>query len=222
MAKLSNLKLIYNIFLLQSFTIIGLQKQLHTDWTTALRCSTYFVGVLFGIYLETNRKNEKIQTRCIKSVIFLCGITYYVFFIVDLSKWMSLENFIKTLSIIEPLHKICYASLVGLIITFCYYEKSSILNNFLSARVFQTLSKLTFCIYLVHPSVQYYKQFVIGSEFSVAEALMIELSVAIFFSVILHVIVEEPFRKMGNLIAAKLSSKSSTDDNSSIQLKKEL
>lgn len=181
---------------------------LHMFFTTSKRCSTYFVGVLFGIYMEKNRVNETRIGSWVKCAILANGTTLIVLSFIDFSKWMSLKNFVTILSIVEPFHKICYASFIGFIIMFCRTESSSLLNKFLSARIFIPLSKLSYCIYLVFPIVQIYQQYLPMTFItSSVELLVFDLMIAIFFSIILHVIIEEPFRKLGNLVAIGLFSK---------------
>lgn len=115
--------------------------------------------MLFGFFIDNLEKPgsvAKINARLWKRGIFLSGFATMLPYVVNLSEWMSYENFIISLSYVEVLHKISYGCLIGLIIVFCHFERTVKLNKFLSCRTFKFFSKLTFSMYLVHPIIQLY------------------------------------------------------------------
>lgn len=125
---------------------------------TTFRSSTYFVGVIFGIYIDKleSKKTDKVKTlpSWMKYTAIVTAVAAYVPLFADFSRWMSLEECLLTLSIFQPLHSLCYASFIGFIITLCRFGNSPLINKFLSARFFKTFSMLTFSIYMVNPIVK--------------------------------------------------------------------
>lgn len=136
--------------------------------TTSLRCSTYFVGVVFGVFIERLETDETDKVKSLPSwmkyAAVLTGVAAFVPIFNDFSSWMSLENFLVTLSLVQPLHSLCYASFIGFVITLCYFGKSPLINQFLSARFFKTFSMLSFSIYMVNPTVKNYYHLRIESD----------------------------------------------------------
>lgn len=140
--------------------VVGLQKNRKIFVMTSLRCSSYFVGVIFGIFIE---KLETDETDKVKTLPFwmkysaiVTGFAAIVPLFIDFSSWTSLENFLVTLSVVQPLHSLCYASFIGFVITLCRFGKTPHINQFLSARFFKIFSMLSFSIYMVNLTVKNY------------------------------------------------------------------
>lgn len=127
--------------------------------STITRSAPYLIGLIFGYFIdktETNGidisdvicKKNRILIRMIYGhwlclPVLLFGLNEY-----------QLINFSTLGYYVESITKITLPLTASVLITSCHFGKHEKINKFLSMNIWKPISKISYPLYLVHPSIQ--------------------------------------------------------------------
>mmetsp|Transcript_27292 Transcript_27292/g.43913 ORF Transcript_27292/g.43913 Transcript_27292/m.43913 type:complete len:874 (+) Transcript_27292:121-2742(+) len=184
-------------------------------WT---RCPAYYIGVIFGMfYLDWNRNKWKIpeqyKTAIVTGLVFvICGIFFGTVYgchgAYQTDKQWSNDDEAAYIALSKPAWSIGVAMMLFL----CFEGEGGLINDFLSILPFRYLSKLTFGMYLAHPTVLsllYYNR-VTPLEWSIiayASRFIFALGGTMLGAFVLHLCVELPCANLSGLLMVVLFPK---------------
>ncbi|PRD35853.1 UNVERIFIED_CONTAM: nrf-6 [Trichonephila clavipes] len=125
----------------------------YTYANTLSRAGPYFIGILFGymmIKYPDIQVSKKLQVICWCVSAGACGCVIFI-----TSAWFKVY-YPSTLQLViyASLYKIAFTSGIAWMTFCCMTGRGGFINDFLSWKLWVSLSKLTFLIYLIHPYLQ--------------------------------------------------------------------
>ncbi|XP_039294742.1 nose resistant to fluoxetine protein 6-like [Nilaparvata lugens] len=173
-----------------------------------MRAGPWVIGFALGLLLKDSKKLQlkKAEMKMGWTLTLIClSISYfgvYPFVQYGFEHGAIVDSLYNTFS-----HSI-FALAVGWIIYACQKGHGGFVNSFLSSILFQRLSKMTYCFYLVHPLVQalQYSQIVSPrtySDLSQISLLLGDVLYSLMFAAILYVAVEAPVANIENRLLEK-------------------
>ncbi|GAB1611147.1 hypothetical protein Ahia01_001401800, partial [Argonauta hians] len=123
------------------------------------RISPYLVGILYGFHLNRNRGKIHINGTLSTVLWSLATISALcvVYGLYNIMNGVVVSQWVNVLYI--TLHKPVWGLCVGWVIFACYNGYGGYVNTLLSWKALVPLSRLTYCVYLVHPIVMVYYYF---------------------------------------------------------------
>lgn len=125
--------------------------------TTYARIDSWMIGILIGYIMH---KTEGKRVELSKPIIFI-GWTMTalvmltaIFGAYPLHQDYFLENPLIADAIYESLKGFSWCMAMAWVIFACHYSRGGIVKRFLSLSIWMPISKLSFCIYLIHVPVQ--------------------------------------------------------------------
>lgn len=157
------------VYILVMYMVHGFRTSLMSDtgsrkevlvYTTAIgRLGSWMMGILVGylLHLSEGRTIKMCSKLVALGWILTTGMIAAVIFI---QYPLRQENYMNNPLIADALYDafkpICWGLALGWIILACHVSQGNIVKRFLSLSLWLPISKLSFCIYLVHLPVQAY------------------------------------------------------------------
>lgn len=123
---------------------------------THTRMLAWLVGVILGFILQKTRDMKLHLAR--NQIILGWTMSFLIMFAIvfgpyDLHQYENVEPPVST-SLYEALHRTAWCVSLAWIIFACHHGYGGPVNHFLSLGFWQPISRLTYCIYLIHVEVQ--------------------------------------------------------------------
>lgn len=181
---------------------------------THTRATPYVIGIFLGYYLnDLRKKNKKLQLSKVK--ILLCWIVatglclsvilgnFQFFRSVDDHPYNRAES-----SAFIGLHRVAWSVGISWIIIACLYGYGGFINTILSWKLFVPLSRLTYCIFLIHLAVIQYQLGTLRTssyfqDFHIVHLFFGDLTFSIIFSIVLSLMFESPVLVLEKLLLRK-------------------
>ncbi|KAG5876018.1 hypothetical protein JTB14_026224 [Gonioctena quinquepunctata] len=200
---------------------------------THTRCGPYLIGMICGysIYnMKTNsdrKYNLSIFSKllCWLTILTMQGIC--IFLPAQLSEDTVLEN-----AFFNPIHRMVWSTAVCSIILLCETNNADFVNKFLSHPLFQVVARLSYCAYIVHPYIEYYRMASMKTVFNFSRiqlffdswsAIVTSLFLAFFWTIMFEMpipdvekYVVELVKGMFRGIFSKFSTMMKSSENKSI------
>nr|XP_023027647.1 nose resistant to fluoxetine protein 6-like [Leptinotarsa decemlineata] len=118
---------------------------------THTRFPPYMIGMLCGLFMksiQSSRVGKCRLTQVQSFAVWSAAISFLA-----ISTFMSLALSDETTALIalyDAVHRSIWSLGICSIILMCFTHNGGIINKFLSLKIFQVLSKLTYCIYIFH------------------------------------------------------------------------
>ncbi|KAG5870441.1 hypothetical protein JTB14_024978 [Gonioctena quinquepunctata] len=200
---------------------------------THTRCGPYLIGMICGYFIynmktSSDRKyNLSIFSKllCWLTILTMLGIC--IFLPSQLSEDTVLEN-----ALFIPIHRIVWSTAVCSIIFLCETNNADFVNKFLSHPVFQVVARLSYCAYIVHPFIEFYRMVSLRTVFNFSRiqlifdcwgSIVVSLFIAFFWSIMFEMpmpdvekYVVEFVKRMFHGLFSKLSSMMKSSENKSI------
>ncbi|XP_061391658.1 nose resistant to fluoxetine protein 6 [Musca vetustissima] len=134
-------------------------RQRLTYYPTHTRIPTWLMGVIFGYFLFTKNRGRQIPMK--KTYVIIGWVLALGVMLTDLwgPYWRILpENPDAPIiegAFYEPLSRASWACAIGWIVWACYNGHGGLINDFLSWGFFTGLSRLSYCMYVIHRIVQW-------------------------------------------------------------------
>ncbi|KAG5870003.1 hypothetical protein JTB14_018075 [Gonioctena quinquepunctata] len=125
---------------------------------THTRCGPYLIGMICGYFIYNMKTNSDRKYNLSIFSKLLCWLTILtmqgicIFLPAQLSEDTVLEN-----AFFNPIHRMVWSTAVCSIILLCETNNADFVNKFLSHPLFQVVARLSYCAYIVHPSIEYYR-----------------------------------------------------------------
>lgn len=151
-----HLKLIYYFTLLRNRNIEHFFDLLFVTFAPLTRSSVYLVGIIVGYYIDKweSKKKEKKFDKKLRNITILFPILW-ILSLVFLHDILAFFDFGRLAAcILEPTNKMIGALIFGHFIIMCHFSGFGNVNRFLSMYIWKVITRLSYCIYLVHPVIQ--------------------------------------------------------------------
>lgn len=208
-------------------------------YPTHIRAQSYFIGMILGYLLTRYEKNGKcdVEGKVWRLFDFSYDLIFVLFFsfqskICEAIMWLLASTLVTGLFGINIIYYIMQRNLimnsffmgnvrlewaisVSSLILLCHTGKAKIINQILSSRYWMPLAKMGLSIYLIHPVLQYNiqspREFITNFDFShMISNYFCDVLLTVLVSLILYLLVEEPFTLLGKIISNKLFDIDST------------
>ncbi|KAL7035541.1 hypothetical protein ACKWTF_008432 [Chironomus riparius] len=158
----SSIIYMYLIFYLNGFRVTlldeqGIRRDQLTYYATQARIDSWMMGILTGYILYIlEGKNIKFSRTFLTTAWILCltGILGVIIGQYPLQQTSYTENSIHADASYSAFRRISWCLSVSWIIIACHQNRGGIVKKFLSLSIWLPISKLSYCIYLVHLPIQ--------------------------------------------------------------------
>ncbi|XP_063232231.1 nose resistant to fluoxetine protein 6-like [Bacillus rossius redtenbacheri] len=193
---------------------------LTTYITAYCRSGPYFVGMLFAYWLFVMKtKKLEIHKVVVRLGWIICPLVAVLVIAAGILFYLPININKLLIATYAGLHRPLFGMCIAFIITACAMGNGGVVAKVLEWKAFRPFSRLTYCVYLVHYTVQMVRtaslrtpKFV--SDFDVICDAIPDIVLSLCFALLLFLAAEQPAISLWNeIISAKTSDSEQSDES---------
>ncbi|KAL5292653.1 hypothetical protein ACFFRR_011433 [Megaselia abdita] len=223
---------VYGIYIKNNFRqVIAVNDKENSDrmaktyYVTHTRYTIWLMGILFG-YILTQFKNKEVKIPLVYNLIAWAA-TFTVIFSVVFgpynSQQVGYESSAAEAASYDAFTRVAWGVALSWIIFACHHGYGGIINGFLSNPIWQVMSRLSFCMYMTHFTMQViiygnFQTSVYFSNFDAMGKFWISFGFTLMASIILVLTCEAPIIALEKMIFSRGKPKKTSEKTMKVEI----